>query len=144
MCTYVTQGMEGGSGKSVQVGTLIRDDLKVKEAIEGGNVLSLQFHQKCYDAYTHRNDLDKLKRYALPDLDVDETCNKPSNSSRKSIRKRGRLGKLLFSLNKQNNFLDKLVRSREEERNNTEMFLIKVYNSMRTRIKTSQTDLKGY
>ena len=78
---------------------MIRDDLKVKEAIEGENALStLQFHQKCYDAYTHRKALDKFKRNVLPEPEEDDTCDDPSSSSRKSIRKRDRLGKLLYHI----------------------------------------------
>ena len=81
--------------------SIIRKDDKVVKLLSddppqaGVDVWELQFHQKCYDQYTHTKSLKKLERENNEE-DVENTADETDELRRSSSRKRDRFGKKSF------------------------------------------------
>ena len=82
---------------NISIFSEVRGDTTVKELLEGP-VEELQFHQKCYDNYTHTKTLKHIVDRNDKDQKIaNETIeNSSSSSQRLSTRKRNRSGKYLI------------------------------------------------
>lgn len=77
--------------------TEIRED-EVAKILSEENADELEFHQKCYDQYTHIKTLHRIQQNNVKPADDTELNNEPRTSGQRvSFRKRDRSGNRMWS-----------------------------------------------